>query len=102
VTFLRGKPGLSLSRVYFAVLWGMIGFGILVLAVGFDQPFALLVLSAALNGFVMFLYSGLLLVLNLRSFRGPLRPSPLRIGALLLAFLFFGYFSALTLIDRLQ
>jgi hypothetical protein len=101
VTFFRGKVGSSLSRLYFAVLWGMIGFGVLVLIVGFDQPFALIVLSAALNGFVMFLYSGLLLVLNLRSFRGPLRPSPLRIGALVLAFLFFGYFSALTLIDRL-
>ncbi len=99
VTFFRGKVRASLSRLYFTVLWGMIGFGVLVLAVGFDQPFALLVLSAALNGFVMFLYSGLLLVLNLRSFRGPLRPSPLRIGALVLAFLFFGYFSALTVMD---
>jgi hypothetical protein len=79
----------------------MIGFGVLVLAVGFDQPFALLVLSAALNGFVMFLYSGLLLVLNLWSFRGALRPSPLRIAALALAFGFFGYFSVLTLIDRI-
>jgi hypothetical protein len=101
VTFLRGSTRFSLSRLYFTVLWSMIGFGVLVLAVGFDQPFALLVLSAALNGFVMFLYSGLLLVLNLWSFRGALRPSPLRIAALALAFGFFGYFSVLTVLDRL-
>jgi hypothetical protein len=91
----------SLSRLYFAVVWSLIAFGILVLLVGFDQPLTLLVLSAALNGFVMFLYSGLLLVLNLKSFAPPLRPRPLRIGALVVSFVFFGYFSVLTLADRL-
>ncbi len=101
LTFFRGDASARLSRIYFAVLWGMIAFGAAVLSFGFDQPFALLVLSAALNGFVMFLYSGLLLWLNLRSFQGPLRPSPPRIAALVLAFGFFGYFSVLTLLDRL-
>jgi hypothetical protein len=91
----------SLSRLYFGVVWVIIGFGIAVLAAGFHQPLALLVLSSSLNGFVMFLYSGLLLVLNLRSFHGPLRPRPLRIGALLFSFGFFGYFSLLTLADQL-
>jgi hypothetical protein len=95
----RGRA-VSLSWLYFAVLWGLIAFGALVLLAGFDQPFLLLVVSASLNGFVMFLYSGLLLWLNTRSFRGPLRPHPLRMGALVFSFLFFGYFSALTLIDR--
>ncbi|MEN8185445.1 MAG: Nramp family divalent metal transporter, partial [Myxococcota bacterium] len=97
----HGGPGPGLSRLYFGVLWALIAFGALVLVVGFDQPFLLLVLSAVLNGFVMFLYSGLLLVLNLRAFRGPLRPSALRIGALALAFVFFGSLSLLTLLDRL-
>lgn len=91
----------DLSRLYFAVVWSLIGFGVIVLLVGFDQPLTLLVLSAALNGFVMFLYSGLLLLLNLRSFAPPLRPSPLRIVALVIAFAFFGYFSVLTLADQL-
>jgi hypothetical protein len=49
----------------------------------------------------MFLYSGLLLWLNVTSFDPPVRPSALRIGALVLAFAFFGYFSVLTLYDRL-
>jgi hypothetical protein len=68
---------------------------------GFDQPLALIVLSAGLNAVVMFLYSGLLLWLNWTSFRGPLRPHPVRLVALVCALLFFGYFSALTLADRL-
>jgi hypothetical protein len=48
----------------------------------------------------MFLYSGLLLVLNLRSFRGPLRPRAGRVIALGAALLFFGYFSIVTLVDQ--
>jgi len=59
------------------------------------------VISAALNGFVMFLYSGLLLWLSLTTFHGSLRPHPVRIAALVGSLGFFGYFSVLTLIDRL-
>ena len=91
----------NLSRLYFGVVWALIAFGVLVLLVGFDRPLALLVLSAALNAVVMFLYSGLLLWLNVRSFGGPLRVRPLRISMLLLSLGFFGFFSGLTLLDRL-
>ncbi len=101
VGFFRERSA-SVSQLYFAVVWSLIAFGIAVLAAGFDQPLLLLVLSAALNGVVMFLYSGLLLVLNLRSFEGPIRPSPLRIAALAASTGFFGYFSGLTLLDRLS
>jgi len=94
--------GPSLSRLYFGVVWGMVGFGAVVLLAGFDQPLSLLILAAALNGFVMFLYSGLLLWLNVRSFRGALRPHWVRIAALVGSFLFFGYFSVLVLVDRLS
>jgi len=101
VRWLLDDERFSPSRLYFAVLWSLIGFGVLVLAVGFERPFELIVLSASLNAFVMFLYSGLLLWLGLRVFRGPLRPGPVRIVALAAAFLFFGYFSLLTLADQL-
>jgi hypothetical protein len=92
----------SLSQLYFAVVWSLIAFGIAVLAAGFDQPLTLLILSATLNGFVMFLYSGLLLWMNTTSLSGPLRPSALRIAALVGAIVFFGYFSVLTLVDQLS
>jgi hypothetical protein len=80
VTFLRGHPRWDLSRLYFVFLWAFIGFGVIVLANGLDQ---------------------LLLGLNLRTFRPPIRPGPVRIVALGGAFLFFGYFSLLTLGDQL-
>jgi hypothetical protein len=91
----------SLSWLYFAVVWTLVAFGALVLLLGFDQPLVLLVLSAALNGIVMFLYSGLLLWLNLRTFHGPLAMHPVRIAALVVSLLFFGYFSVLTVLDQL-
>ena len=93
----RRASSWSLSRLYMAILWGMIAFGIGVVALGLNQPLLLLVLSASLNAFVMFLYSGLLLWLNLRSFRGPVRPHPVRCIALAGSLVFFGYFSGLTL-----
>jgi hypothetical protein len=96
------RSRLGLSQLYFGVVWALIGFGIAVLALGFDRPLTLIILSAALNGCVMFLYSGLLLWMNLRSFRGALRPGPVRIVALVGSILFFGYFSVLTLMDQLS
>jgi hypothetical protein len=99
LSFLRERA-VTLSQLYFAMVWTLIGFGVIVLLIGIDQPLFLLVLSASLNGVVMFLYSGLLLWLNLRSFRGPLRPGPVRVLALTGALLFFGYFSAVTLLDQ--
>ncbi|MBW2282755.1 MAG: Nramp family divalent metal transporter [Deltaproteobacteria bacterium] len=99
-SLLRDSPRWTLSRLYIAILWGFIAFGVAVLLVGLDQPLTLLVLSSSLNAGVMFLYSGLLLWLNASSFSGPLRPSPARMAALVVALLFYGYFSALTLADQ--
>jgi len=100
-TFLQGRPEWGVSRLYFTVLWSFIGFGVAVLALGFDQPLQLLVLSASLNAGVMFLYSGLLLWLGWRCFEPPLRPGLLRSAALMLAFVFFGGFTIITVADRL-
>ncbi len=97
----RGRPRPGLPALYAAVVWGLVLFGVAVLAAGFQEPLLLLITSAALNGGVMFLYAGLLLWLNLRTFRGPLRPSPLRRLALGLAVAFYGVVGAVTLADRL-
>jgi len=59
---------LSESKLYFIVLWIMIGFGIFVLTVlNIDQPPNLLVTAGSLSGIVMFIYSFLILVLNIKS-----------------------------------
>lgn len=101
-SFLRESAFWTLSRLYLAVLWGFIASGVLILATGFDDPLDLLVRSAALNAVVMFLYSGLLLVLGWRCFAPPLRPGLLRSAALCASFAFFGYFSVVTILDQLR
>jgi hypothetical protein len=101
-SYLRKSERWTLSRLYFCVLWAFIGSGVLILATGFDDPLDLLVRSAALNAVVMFLYSGLLLVLGWRCFEPPLRPGPLRVVALCVSFAFFGYFSVVTILEQLR
>ncbi len=102
VSFLRESARFTIGRLYFLFLWAFITFGIGVLALGLSSPLTLLVISASLNAGVMFLYSGLLIWLNLRTFRGPLRPSLARIAMLAAAFVFYGYFSALTISAQLS
>ena len=72
-----------------AIVWTMALLGCAVLLSGFDQPLVLLVLSACLNGIVMFIYSILLIKLNrtglppaIRVSRLPARRARLR-GAVL-------------------
>jgi hypothetical protein len=81
------------SRVYFLLVWSMVGTGILVLLSGFDQPLVLLVLSACLNGMVMFVYSILLIRLNRKSLPRAIRVGGVRLGMLLFCVLFYGFFA---------
>ena len=67
--------------------------GIAVLASGFDQPLVLLVLSACLNGIVMFIYSILLIKLNRSGLPPALRIRGMRLGVLAFAVLFYGFFA---------
>lgn len=90
------------SRVYFTVLWTMIGLGIMILLSGFSQPRLLLILGACINATVMALYTLLLLYCNWTAFAPPVRPSGLRVAALLWAFVFYGYFAAVTLTHQLK
>jgi len=52
-------------------------------------------------GILLDLVGFALIWLNLRTFRGPLRPSLPRIAMLVGAFAFYGYFSALTILSQL-
>ena len=81
------------SRVYFLLVWSMVSVGILVLLSGFDQPLVLLVLSACLNGMVMFVYSILLIRLNRKSLPTAIRVAGVRLGMLFLCVLFYGFFA---------
>ncbi len=64
-TYLRSSD-VSESRLYFWLVWGLVGLGSSILLIGMDQPLVLLVISACVGGTMMCLYSALLLVLNRR------------------------------------
>ncbi|MEU7907683.1 Nramp family divalent metal transporter [Actinoplanes sp. NPDC049118] len=89
------------SKVYAALVWGLVLIGIAVLLAGFSQPIVLLVISAVVGGFMMFIYSALLILINRRILPEPIRIRGVRLGALIWSFLLFGVLSVLTFQDRI-
>jgi hypothetical protein len=89
------------SKMYAGLVWGLVGVGIIVLLAGFDQPIVLLVIAAVVGGFMMFIYSGLLIYLNRRLLPPPIRIRGVRLGAMIWSILLFGTLSFLTFRDQL-
>ena len=77
-TYLRSST-VSESRLYFWLVWVLVGLGSLILLVGIDQPLVLLVISASVGGTMMCLYSMLLLVLNRRGLPEAIRVRSYRV-----------------------
>ena len=89
------------SKMYAGLVWGLIAIGIIVLLAGFDQPIVLLVIAAVVGGFMMFIYSGLLILINRRTLPEAIRVRGVRLGALIWAILLFGTLSVLTFQDQI-
>ncbi len=100
VNWLRESRVWSESRLYFLVVWTMIIGGSMILLSGLDQPIALLVIASVLAGFVMFIYSVLLIVLNRRLLPKPIRIRGVRLAVLIWSVLFFGFFSVMVIIAQ--
>jgi Mn2+/Fe2+ NRAMP family transporter len=98
---LRDNERWSESKVYTALVWTMVLVGCAVLLSGFDQPLVLLVLSACLNGIVMFVYSILLIKLNRGGLPPAIRVRGFRLGVLAFAVLFYGFFAGWYVIVQL-
>jgi hypothetical protein len=92
----------KLPKFFYGFLWFQIVAGIAIFAIGFTEPLALVITGAVLNAISMFIYSGLILRLNMTMLAKPLRPSILRIVAVGAAFLFYGGFSVFTVLQYLQ
>lgn len=90
---LRDNENLSESKIYTYVVWGMCAAGVCVLLSGMDQPLVLLVLSACLNGIVMFVYSCLLIKLNRTGLPSAIRVRGARLGVLMFCVAFYGFFA---------
>ncbi len=89
--YVRGERWTE-SKLYFAVVWGMIILGSIILLSGFDQPVILLVVAACLSGAVMFVYSILLIQLNRKALPEAIKLSGFRLGVMCFCVLFYGYF----------
>ena len=89
------------SKVYAGLVWGLVVVGIIVLLAGFDQPIVLLVIAAVVGGFMMFIYSGLLILINRKILPEPIQIRGLRLVMMVWSVLLFGILSALTFRDQL-
>jgi hypothetical protein len=90
------------SRLYFLVAWGTIAAGSIILLSGFNQPLILLVIAACLNGMVMFVYSILLIQLNRRGVPPALRVTGVRLGMLMFATVFYGFFAGWLIVVQVK
>ena len=90
----------KLSKYFYAFLGLQIVAGIIIFALGFTEPLGLVVTGAVLNAISMFIYTGLILILNSSSLAKELRPSIFRLFFVGSAFLFYGAFSVFTIIQR--
>lgn len=73
--FVRGAKRFKMSHLYAGFLWGVIGFGILILLFGpADGPAAVLDTLAFLSAFAMGAYCVVLLLVNNRMLPKPIRP----------------------------
>jgi hypothetical protein len=91
----------SESKIYAGLVWGLVAVGIVVLLAGFDQPIVLLVIAAVVGGFMMFIYSGLLILINRKTLPAPIRVRGVRLAMLVWAVLLFGTLSVLTFRDQI-
>jgi hypothetical protein len=98
---LRENEKWSESKLYTTIVWTMCLLGCAVLLWGFDQPLVLLVLSACLNGIVMFIYSILLIKLNRGGLPPAIRVHGLRLGMLCFAVVFYGFFAGWYVITQM-
>jgi hypothetical protein len=90
-------PKAKESTLYFVLVWVLVLLSCVILLAGFDQPLALLVISACVGGLMMFIYSILLIVLNRRVLPEQIRIRTGRIVALCWSAGLFGVLSALTI-----
>ncbi len=87
-----------LPRIYYSFLWFQIICGVLIFLFNVGQPLFLLTTSAVINAFAMFVHILLTLWLNIRKLERPISPSLFRIIMMVVAFLFFGFFVARTIL----
>jgi hypothetical protein len=81
-------------------VWAIVAIGIVELLIGIDQPLVLIVISAVVGGMMMFIYSGLLILVNRKVLSGELRIRGVRLGMMVWSVGLFGTLSVLVAIQQ--
>jgi uncharacterized protein YhhL (DUF1145 family) len=97
VSYLRDNERWSESRIYFVLVWLIVLWGAIILLAIQSQPLILLIISASIGGFMMFIYSGLLILINRRSLPEPVRITGFRTATMVWSVLLFGVFSVIAI-----
>lgn len=100
--YLQGSTRWTESKLYFAAVWGEIVLGSIILALCFTQPIALLLVPTCAASIVTLIYSVLLIRLNRRDVPAPIRLRGVRLGAMIFAVAFYGFFAAALLVTQVQ
>jgi hypothetical protein len=100
VGYTAGSARWTESRVYLTVVWTMIVFGSAILLAGFDQPLVLVTISTVLGGFIMFVYSSLLVVTNRRFLPDELKLGGYRLAIIGFAIALLGVTTTIVAIDQ--
>lgn len=101
-SYLQDSTTWTESRLYFAVVWGEIVLGSAILASGFTQPIGLLLVSTCAASFVTLVYSILLVRLNRRDLPEAIRLRGVRLGGMIAAICFYGFFAVAMIVTQLQ
>ncbi|MBO3735912.1 Nramp family divalent metal transporter [Actinoplanes flavus] len=89
-------------RIYLTVVWAEIVLGSIILLAGFTQPLGLLIVSTCAASVVTLLYSILLVKLNTRDLPAPVRMRGWRLGGMIAAIGFYGFFAVAMVVTQLD
>ncbi len=101
-TYLADSARWTEPRLYLAVVWAEIVLGSAILLAGFSQPIGLLIVSTCAASVVTLLYSILLIRLNTRDLPAAIRLRGWRLGGMLVAIGFYGFFAVAMVVTQLQ
>ncbi|MCO8269306.1 Nramp family divalent metal transporter [Actinoplanes sp. TRM 88003] len=100
--YLQTSARWTEPRLYLTVVWAEIVLGSAILLAGFSQPLGLLIVSTCAASVVTLLYSILLVRLNRKDLPLPVRLGGWRLGGMLVAIGFYGFFAVAMVITQLQ
>ena len=93
----KAEETINLSRLYYLFLWSQIAVGILIFLLFETNPLQLVIIAAVLNAVAMFVHVGMVNWMNYKVLPKELQPGALRRLIMIGIFIFFGFFSIITI-----